>query len=108
MCKNFIIKERYKWQDFVSFHFVFAVNYICDENTLYGISIFGCNMGMRDLPDGYMPEAQGHTYQANYELHMLQLLCNKKNFHYHSNNTSRLNARSNIVTLVCEVINTNC
>ena len=37
MRENFIIAERYKSQDFVSFHFVFAVNYVRGKNALYGI-----------------------------------------------------------------------
>ena len=39
MCENFIITERYKSQDFVSFHFVFTVDYIRDKNALYGIHL---------------------------------------------------------------------
>ena len=35
MCENFIIAERYKLQDFMSFHFMFIVNYIRDKNALY-------------------------------------------------------------------------
>ena len=35
MCENFIIAKRYKSRDFVSFHFVFAVNYVRDKNALY-------------------------------------------------------------------------
>ena len=38
MRENFIIMERYKSRDFVLYHFVFAVNYVCDKNALYGIS----------------------------------------------------------------------
>ena len=38
MRENFIIAERYKSRDFVSFYFVFAVNYVRDKNALYGIS----------------------------------------------------------------------
>ena len=37
MRENFTIAERYKSRDFVSFHFVFAVNYVRDKNALYGI-----------------------------------------------------------------------
>ena len=37
MRANFIIAERYKSRDFVSFHFVFAVNYIRNKNALYGM-----------------------------------------------------------------------
>ena len=37
MRENFIIAERYKSRDFVSFHFVFAVNYVRDKNALYGM-----------------------------------------------------------------------
>ena len=70
--------QEFYYHGKMSFHFVFAVNHIHDKNTLYGMNIFGCNMGMRDLPDVCMPQAQGGTYQANHELHMLQLLCNKK------------------------------
>ena len=39
MCENFIIAKRYKLRDFVSFHFVFAVNYVGDKNVLYGIMV---------------------------------------------------------------------
>ena len=39
MRENFNIAERYKSRDFVSFHFVFAVNYVRDKNALYGIII---------------------------------------------------------------------
>ena len=31
MHKNFIIAEKYKSQHFVPFHFIFAVDYICDK-----------------------------------------------------------------------------
>ena len=31
---------RYKLQDFVLLHFVFAVNYVHDKNVLYGIYIY--------------------------------------------------------------------
>ena len=37
MRENFIIAERYKSRDFVSFNFVFAVNFVRDKNALYGI-----------------------------------------------------------------------
>ena len=37
MRMNFFIAERYNSRDFVSFHFVFAVNYIHDKNALYGM-----------------------------------------------------------------------
>ena len=37
MRENFIIAERYKSREFVSFHFVFTVNYVRDKNALYGI-----------------------------------------------------------------------
>ena len=34
MRENFIIAARYKSQDFVSFHFVFAVNNVRDKNAI--------------------------------------------------------------------------
>ena len=36
MHENFIIVERYKSQHFVSFHFIFAVDYIRVKKALYG------------------------------------------------------------------------
>ena len=36
MHENFIIAERYKSRDFMLFHFIFTVDYICDKNVLYG------------------------------------------------------------------------
>ena len=36
MHENFIITERYKLQDYISFHFIFAVNFIHDKNLPYG------------------------------------------------------------------------
>ena len=38
MRENFIIAKRYKSRDFMSFHFIFAVDYICDKNVLYSIA----------------------------------------------------------------------
>ena len=37
MHANFIIAERYKSPDFVSFHFAFVVNYIHNKNALYSM-----------------------------------------------------------------------
>ena len=35
MRENFIITERYKSRYFMLFHFIFAVDYICDKKALY-------------------------------------------------------------------------
>ena len=40
MLENFIIEERNKLQDFKSFHFIFAINFICDKNVIVTYMVY--------------------------------------------------------------------